>query len=245
MDEETYKILSNAERNHWWYLGRRALLGYFIEKLVDKKKQNLILDAGCSTGANLSFFKQYGWVCGLDFYREALRLCPSYDSARVIQADANNLPFLPESYDLIVALDLLEHLRDDTKPLSEFNYVLKQNGYLIITVPAYKFLWSDFDILSSHFKRYALKELKQGIEKAGFEIKKITYFNCLLFPAFLIDRLTKKIFKYPVYLKSELALPVKGVNDLFKKIILSEIELLKKFNLPFGGSILCIAKKRI
>lgn len=245
MEKQTYEILHDSERAHWWFAGRRALLDTFIGEFIGKEKErNLILDAGCSTGSNLSCLKRYGRVCGVDFYEDALRLCRRHDSPALIQADARSLPFLPESYDLIVALDLLEHLDDDAKALKQFNYVLKNNGYLIITIPAYKFLWSNFDVLSKHFKRYSLKELRQRIKEEGFEIKKISYFNCFLFFGVLINRLAKKLFRQPVNLSSDLAPPAEIINKALKMIFLCEVSLIKKINLPFGSSIFCIAQKQ-
>lgn len=245
MNKEIYQILFDVEENHWWFIGRKKILAVVFKKFIPKVKNPLlILDVGCSTGMTSKFLAEYGRVCGVDLSSTALEFCRKQNFARVIQADANNLPFLDESYDVLVALDLLEHLNEDRRGLREFSRVLKKDGYLIISAPAHKFLWSNFDISSYHFRRYRLKELKEKINQADFEIEKISYFNCFLFFGILAARLYKNFFKSHIELDYELRPPVKIINTILKKIFCCEANFINRFNFPFGLSVFCVARKK-
>jgi len=245
MEKEAYKLLYNIEKIHWWFIGRRNILGTLIENFVVKRnnRQLVIYDVGCSTGMNLSFFKKYGCVFGVDFYEEALNICREEKSIKTVQADARKLPFAGESCDLLIALDLIEHLEEDRIALKEFNRVLKKDGYLIISVPAYKFLWSGFDIYSHHFRRYDVRELKEKINQQGFRIKKISYINCFLFFLILIVRFCDKLPWINKNNSCDLIPPTKIINKIFEKIFSSEQYFINKVDFPFGSSICCVAQK--
>ena len=233
MDKISYQTLYDIEKTHWWFVARRKILHSLIGQFVlSDRGRPTILDVGCSVGVTLNSLKEWGNVNGADFSDEALKFCRRQDSTRITQADACSLPFLGESHDLLVALDLIEHLKDD------------RSGYLIISVPAYNFLWSDFDIFAHHFKRYGLKELKSRISYEGFEIKKISYINCFLFIGVLLNRLIKKLFKLHMTPRKDLEPPVAAVNNVLEKVFSCEAPLIRKFNFPFGSSILCVAQKK-
>lgn len=245
MKKEVYQMLYEIENDHWWFASRRKIIDFFMRDIVSGYKDvPRILDIGCSVGITLELFKQYGWICGVDFYEEALNFCYLKKDARFIRTDASNLPFLSESYEIIVALDLLEHLQDDKITLGEFNRVLKEDGFLIISVPAYMMLWGRLDDLANHFRRYRLKELKEKISKKGFNVKKISYINCFLFPLILISRLAERLFAKQLPTALDLKIPAKIINRILKKIFSSEANIVGKVSFPFGSSIICIAQKK-
>ncbi len=246
MDRQSYEILYKIEREHWWFKGRRKILDSLIGNIdLESEHMPRILDAGCSVGTTLSFLQRYGDAHGLDVCVEALRICCRQNLSNILQADARNLPFLKESYDLLVALDLLEHLENADQCLKEFNRVLKKGGYLIISVPAYQFLWTNFDLYAHHFKRYRIRELKKMVEKEGFTIKKISYINCFLFSMIVVKRLADKLFRFKKLLIWDFKIPIKIINTILEKIFCYEANLVNMdgFSFPFGSSILCVAQK--
>ena len=150
----------------------------------------------------------------------------------------NEIPFQNSSFDLISLLDVLEHTEDDLKSLKKVYDLLKDKGVLVLTVPAYKLLWNDLDLMSGHKRRYVSLNLKKKVQKAGFKVQKISYFNSLLFP---IVALIKRFKKGDP--KAEFLLLPPTINSLLKKIFSIEKYIILKSRIPFGASIILIAKK--
>lgn len=245
MEAGLYQTLYEIEKVHWWFAARRKILDVLVKQVVSGYKDvPKILDIGCSTGITAEFLKRHGWTCGVDFCREALRFCRMQDGSILVQANVCNLPFLAESCEVVAAFDLLEHIQEDKRAIREFGRVLKRNGFLIVSVPAYKILWGRLDDIAQHCRRYRLKELREKLNKEGFEIKKISHINCLLFFAVLISRLTERLFRNSSQSKSDLKIPGRVINNMMEKIFSCEASLIDKFNFPFGSSIVCVAQKK-
>ena len=245
MEVELYQTLYEIEKVHWWFAARRKILDILVKQVISGYKNvPRILDIGCSTGITTEFLRRHGWICGVDFCREALRFCHKQDISILVQADACNLPFLAESYEVIVALDLLEHIQEDKRAIREFGRVLKRDGFLIVFVPAYKILWGRLDDIAHHRRRYRLKELREKLNKEGFEIKKISYINCMLFFAILISRLTERLFRNSSQSKADLKVPGRVINSMMEKIFSCEARFIDRFNFPFGSSIACVAQNK-
>jgi len=151
-----------------------------------------------------------------------------------------------EMFDLVVALDVIEHITDDGAALSEYYRITKHNGILLLTVPAYSFLWGAHDEINDHKRRYVADELKNKVEKTGFTVGKLTYFNTFLFPFVLLARMGQRLMRMvngrhkP---RSDLKLYPFIINDLLEAIFMLEEGLLRKYDLPYGVSLLCVAKK--
>ncbi|MGB9876962.1 MAG: class I SAM-dependent methyltransferase [bacterium] len=236
MNEEEYERMFLLEDFYWWFKGRRLIVRAALKGVkIDK-----VLDVGCGTGGNLSLFN--GFVVGVDVSMKALSLARRRKKdALLCLGQAENLPFKDNSFDLVLALDLLEHLPDDMKGLSEMHRVLKKGGSLLITVPAYKFLWSEHDEALHHFRRYSKGEIKGKMEKAGFTIKFISH--AIVLPFFpialfrLIQRLLKRKNEKP---KTSLIILPPFLNDILFKILKGEANLIGKgISFPFGVSIIC------
>ena len=151
------------------------------------------------------------------------------------------MPYSENEFDLITALDVIEHIDDDEQSLKVIQSLLSEKGTAIITVPAYMFLWSHFDELNEHKRRYTLSELQTKIKNAGLKIEKISYYNTLLFPiAYLVRKLNNLLGRDGA---SDIDMPGETVNTILRKIFTSEKSLLRYFNLPFGVSILAVVKK--
>jgi len=244
MNSAEHEKLYKFEQFYWWHVGRRYILNSFLKKFL-KDNKNQILEIGCGTGGNLPILKNWGRVVGLDCSELALKFCRERGFNDLVLGKAENTDFPDKFFDLVVALDVLEHIKDDEQALRESNRVLKEGGYLLATVPAYPFLWSEHDEALSHFRRYSVSDFCDKLQKSGFKIKKISYLVSFVFPLVFGYRILRKNFFPKSDKKNNTAYVVlpKFINRFF--ILLLEIEafLLKYFNIPFGTSIICIAQK--
>src|ERR1043166_6628706 len=156
MQEHHYPILFEVEETHWWYLGRRELLASFISDIqAELGAANMrILDVGCGTGANLKMLAKFGTAEGVDLSQQALDFCHERGFDGVRYGEAENLPYQDNSFDIVTALDVLEHLDDDSTGLDEIFRVLRPGGRALLFVPAFMFLWGVQDDVSNHRRRY-------------------------------------------------------------------------------------------
>lgn len=238
MEDIEYEKMYNLEKDYWWWVGRRHLFTGIISRL-NLNSPN-ILDIGCGTGINLRSLEQYGAVTGVDNSECALAFCGKRGHINVLNADADNLPFQNSTFDLITALDLLEHV-DDNQVLNEFRRILKPDGYLMITVPAFNFMWSQHDEAVHHKRRYVKRDLISILMKNGFLISKISYWNFFTFPIVSIVRIVKNRFRIGSVTTDTFALP-KVVNSLLVYLLCMESWILKCTSFPFGVSLICLAR---
>lgn len=250
MKQEMYEYFNAIEERHWWFRARKDIVLKMIDKYFDSPSTRAVrsgraqvLDVGCGTGGMLRHLARYGEVWGLDPNEQALR----YSRAKVPEAHllAGKLPnTLPDKqFDLITCLDVLEHVDEEERAVKKLAETLKPDGLLVLTVPAYQWLWTAHDDINEHKRRYTTKELETTITNAGFSIQKISYYNTLLFvPAALAKLLTRL---YPRKNKSHFSeKPPPAILNVPLRIIFSlEQYLLSHINFPFGVSIIVIAKK--
>ena len=246
MEKFAYAEVFKNEENHWWFIGTRNIIFTQIDKYIGKTNNLKILDIGCGTGIVIKRMEKYGKVVGIDMSDESLGFCKVRGIKSVIKADATNLPFDDNTFDLITALDVIEHIKNEDLVISEISRVLKNNGKVIATVPAFNFLWSDHDIVSHHFRRYSIGNIKHRFLKNNFTILKASYYNLILFPFIVIIRLLKKLFKKLIkYNKKETDISYlpRPINQILIFILNMEAIILKKINLPFGVSIILVLQK--
>ncbi len=242
MENELFDEMYKIETRHWWFVARRKIIESVIQKL-DFGKNPHILDAGCGNGDNLSLLSNYAEVVALERDDNALTRAQARHIGRVVKGELpDNIPReIKKDNDLIVMLDVLEHIDDDEKSMFVLRDLAKSNGAILITVPAYQFLWSSHDELHHHKRRYTARYLKNILENNGWEVDYISYFNTFLFPLALIDRIKQKIF--PSSKDIELKMPHKYINSFFEKIFSLESNIIGKFSFPFGLSIIVVARK--
>lgn len=244
MEQHTYGIMNDVEDKHWWFVGRRAILEEFMRMIIRNPKSEVqnpkILDVGCGTGANLGMLKQFGEAEGVDVSDDALEFCRK-KGLKVHKGLAEKLPFADESFDVVTALDVVEHLDDDVSGLKEMHRVLKMGGKTLIFVPAFMWLWGVQDDISNHRIRYTKAQIVERLQSAGFEIERATYANWTFFAPILVGRTLMKITG--IKPESENNVNVSALNGIFGKIFSSEKLWLKNFNFPFGVSIVITAKK--
>ena len=249
MDPRLYAPLRELERTHWWFRGRRRILLAALERVGVRATR--VLDVGSGAGTNLELlgarFPGAGLV-GIDLEREPLRFCRADRALPVCQADAERLPFAGGSFDLVAALDALEHLADDAAGLRELHRVCRPGGTLVATVPAFRALWGSVDELGHHHRRYGRRELLARVEMAGFEVVLDRYFNFWLFPGIAAVRLLSRARRRPAHeaeaARSDFDLVASGpLAALLERVFSSEARLLG-LRVPFGVSLLCIARRR-
>lgn len=243
MQQHTYAILYEVEEAHWWYRGRRRILSGFIEPICKrvKDRQPQILDVGCGTGANLVMLDQFGDAHGIDVSHDALAFCHARGLERVRHGAAEKLPYDDGTFDLVTALDVIEHLDDDLAGLKEMRRVLRPDGRALLFVPAFMFLWGVQDDVSHHRRRYRLPELLKAVREAGFEVERATYANITFFLPILLVR----TFMRWMHIKTstENNIGMSSLNGTLGWILGTESTWLKYMNLPFGVSALCVARR--
>jgi 2-polyprenyl-3-methyl-5-hydroxy-6-metoxy-1,4-benzoquinol methylase len=245
MKKEMYSHIQHVEQNHWWYVARRKIIFDWVLQILAEYSAPQVLDIGCGTGFNLEYLRANGYnqVMGLDFSTEALGFCSNRCLTGLLCGDGAYLPLRHESFDVIMALDLVEHLEHDEQGLHHMARLLKPNGSLIIFTPAFTFLWGLQDEVSHHYRRYTAAELRQKITGAGLSIKKLTYVNIFLFPLIWAGRLALRLSGHQTQGVSENDLHPGWSNNLLQAILAAERPLLRRINFPFGVSLLCIAQK--
>jgi SAM-dependent methyltransferase len=240
MEKCLYQRFYEIEDAHWWFVARKAIVLSLLDRYLPAQFQRVVLDAGCGTGGLLKDLERYGKLVAADFSEEAVKLC-KLRGYEIIQSSVLEPPFRADSFDLIVALDLLEHLDEDLAALRELYRICKPGGFLCVTVPAFQFLWSHHDELNHHKRRYTKHALQERLRSARFQVLRCSYFNCYFFPFMVLARVFGRVKGHEQGL--ELSMPSPTINTFLSRVFGAELRPLRWIDLPVGGSILSIAKK--
>jgi SAM-dependent methyltransferase len=185
--EAAYREHYEVEDRHWWFRGRWAVVEALLSRTPLPPRPR-ILDAGCGTGGNLQRYTQIGEAAGVDPSPDAVGFCRERGLEAVEQAGLEDLPFEDESFDLVSATDVLEHIDAEQDALRELWRVAAPGAALLLTVPAYMWLWSEWDETVHHQRRYTRPQLRRAAERAGWEPRIASYFNSLLLPPIALAR---------------------------------------------------------
>lgn len=243
MMEHTYPILFRVEQSHWWHIGRRKIIASFVEDICRRVTDHRprILDVGCGTGANLLMLSEFGDAEGVDVSEDALAFCRERGLDQVKLGAAEALPYDDGTFDLVTALDVVEHLDDDLAGLREMRRVLRPGGSVLLFVPTFMFLWGLQDDVSHHRRRYRMPELQRVLEQAGFEVERTTYANITFFMPILAMRKLMRLTG--IKAESENNINVSALNGVLARMLGAESLVLRHMNIPFGVSGLCVARK--
>ncbi|MDO8555707.1 MAG: class I SAM-dependent methyltransferase [Nanoarchaeota archaeon] len=235
MDPAEYQAMYEVEDTHAWFRAKREMLLLLLKKF--SRPGAKILDVGCGTGVIASALAKNNAVVGLDISAQALAFARKRDaSISWIKGDAQAVKFKPNSFDVVLASDVVEHVKDDVKALENMHRVLKPGGKVIITVPALEMLWGRDDDLVHHQRRYTRSSLKRVLRRAGFKVDFLNYWNVLLFPAVLV---------YKWRNKEHSVAPVAGImNKLAFGILKLDTWLIRHVWMPFGVSLVVVASKK-
>lgn len=243
MHESVYAADARLEQQHWWYVGRRKLFAGVIGALGARPAAP-VLDVGTSSGTNLRMLRELGFadVTGLDFSDEAVRWCAQKGLGTVKRGDITDMPFADDSFDLVLATDIIEHVGDDLRALTELRRVVRPGRHVLVTVPAFPALWGMQDEVSLHLRRYRMRPLLDKVRAAGLEPVRNFHFNYLLFGPIWAARQVMKVWRPPsVHSESEVNTPL--LNRLLSMVFGLDIVTAPRLAPPFGVSILLVARK--
>jgi SAM-dependent methyltransferase len=250
MESAFYEDYYRHENSHWWFRWRYDL----ITKLVSSLKRDgsfRILDAGCGTGQMTKQLAAIGDAYGLDSAYEAIAFAQSRGVGRLVRGSITAPPFADGSFDCVLALDVIEHVDDDMGILTSLFEVIKPGGHLIITVPAFDALWSEHDEINHHKRRYRAPQLRMLIEEAGFDIERVSYCNTVFYLPVLVTRKAKNAWRALSRRKGDENRPLQSdlgdypapINAALYGLMKAETRLMDRFDMPFGVSILAVARR--
>jgi SAM-dependent methyltransferase len=241
MEAEAYLDMAAEEGRHWWFRGRRRILDSVIRR-VDLPANARILELGSGTGGNLAMLAQFGRVTAVEMNETARAISKARGIIQDIRAGClpDEAPLGGEMFDLIGLFDVLEHIEEDDAALGVIRRHLAPGGSFIVMVPAYAWMWSAHDEAAHHKRRYAKAQLQAKLRAAGFVITRLSYLNTLLFPLAVVVRLASRLLNQSK--ASGNTTPPFIVNEVFARVFGVESRLLAWADLPFGLSLLAIAR---
>ncbi len=239
MEKNTYHLMRQIEDSHWWFVARRKIIETQVDSL-DLPAQAQILEIGCGTGGNIALLNRFGEVTCVESNESAAKMAEDRKIAPVHSGKLpHNLPEFPQKFDVVTLFDVLEHIKDDEESLKICGSLLKPGGRIILTVPAFNYLWSQHDDENHHQRRYRRQDLVELTERCGLSLNYVSYFNFWLFPVVAAIRLFRTIIPYKSSWQ-DMRPPKKGVNKILQTVLSSERYILKRSSLPFGVSLIAV-----
>jgi SAM-dependent methyltransferase len=239
MERAAYREMADLDQRHWWYRGRRAVLAELIRREAMPPANGRILEIGCGTGHNLDMLGRFGRLDAVELDDESRALSEQRLGRKIMSARLPELAGIADgAYDLIVALDVIEHIDDDAAALAAIAPKLKRGGKFVMTVPAHPWMWSAHDAVNHHKRRYSKGALRRLIDGSPLELDKLGYFTSLLFPLALADRLASKLRGKD---EAEVKLPSAPLNAALEAVFAAERHLVGRLPLPPGLSLFAVA----
>jgi SAM-dependent methyltransferase len=244
VDQRLLQTLLDMDERHWWARGRRQIIRAELDQLPLPSDAQ-ILDAGCGSGRTLQELADYGTVAGLELSPDAAEVARGRGLGEVQVGRVEELPWPSDNFDLITCLDVIEHVPDDRVALRELRRVSKPGGWLLVTVPAYQWLWSYHDVANEHYRRYERATLHAAVTGAGWRVERMTSFNTLLFPPAAAVRLAKRRWRRngagQEDERFDLQLGPAWINGILERPLRAEASWLRRgHTLPAGLSLLAL-----
>jgi SAM-dependent methyltransferase len=241
------RATAEAETRHFWFRGFRAFVIPLVRQALDGRPSPRILDCGCGTGANVDLLSQFGKAFGFDLSATGVGLGHTAGRRRLVQATVTAAPFPTEAFDLVTSFDVLYSLasRDERAAIAEMYRLTRPGGHILINVAAMNILRGDHSVLSREVRRYHRADLRRLLTAAGFSIVRLTYTNFALFPALAASRLWQRWRGLPPEEKAqgEISVPWPPLNAVLTGIVRLESLWIRRFDAPFGSSLLCLARR--
>lgn len=239
MERAVFDRMAEQDQVHWWFVARRRILAALIAREAKLPAAARILEIGCGTGHNFAMLAEFGHVDALELDDQVRNFAEKRLGREIMSAPLPKLAGVPKHhFDLIGAFDVIEHIDDDGAALASIATRLKPGGKFIMTVPAHAWMWSAHDVVNHHKRRYSKRSLRQLIEGSPMWLESIGYFNSLLFPAAIAERLASKARGKE---DADLKLPVAPLNAALERTFAAERHLVGRVPLPPGLSLYAIA----
>jgi SAM-dependent methyltransferase len=247
MNPDEYTKLDRLDREHWFYRGKRAVVRHWIGRHLALRPDDLLIDAGCGTGTWLVEMSEVCRVLGLDDYEDSIRLArPRVEAVggRVLKTALDRVDLPDGCAAVVTLLDVLEHLDDDGAALEEMIRLVRPGGVIVITVPALRWLWSDWDVSLHHRRRYGRGDLLRLVSRPGVEVLRCAYYNSAVLPGVALVRLWRKFRRPPRgAARAEDRLPPAWLNGLLYRAMVSPA-CWSFFHPPAGVSLLTVLRRQ-
>lgn len=243
MNLAEYDLMFQVEDTLWWYRGMEAITRAMLECAYPRGGRARVLDCGCGTGAALRYLSDYGPVTGIDLEPYALSLARRRQPQALAVASTVQLPFVSASFDVVASLDVLPMLPPpaDEHALAEMARVTRPGGHVLVRAAAYNWLRGAHDRIWQVRQRYGLAELRAKLTRAGLQVEHISHANMWLFPLAALKRLAEPLF--PEQNHSDLGVTLGAFNAPLAVLLASEAPWVARARLPFGLTLIALARR--
>jgi SAM-dependent methyltransferase len=246
MDAALYPRMAAVEDEHWWFAARRAICQRILDRMR-LPRDAAILEPGCGTGGNFAMLARHGRLYAMDADESALAFAASRGLAELAHGSLpDKIPFGERRFDLVVMTDVLEHLDDEAGSLRALHARMNPAGWLLMTVPAMPWLWSEHDVTHHHRRRYRAGGLRELATAAGFKVDYLSYYNFILFPAIAGVRVLQRLRSAPGngvnHGRHDLAMPSRAVNAMLLHLFSSERYVVGALRVPLGVSLIMLVR---
>lgn len=243
MEHREYQRLREHSRFYWWHVGKRALLRSVLEHGVPRDPSRPAVDIGCGAGDSFGMLAPFGRFVGSEVTGELWGPGMERPPRPVLLAEGGALPFADGSLGLCTFFDVLEHVEEEDAFLGEVRRVLRPGGLVLLSVPAYMFLWSEHDVSLHHHRRYVRGTVKGVLARAGFRVLRCTYAFAGILPAVAAYRVLGRLFRRSGEPSSSYVAMPGPLNRLLIRWLAAEAWWLRHADLPFGTSVIALARK--
>jgi SAM-dependent methyltransferase len=245
--EHLLRATARAEARHFWFRGFRAFVTPLLQRAAAGRRDARLLDCGCGTGANVDLLARFGRAYGFDLTETGLRIGRDAGRTRLARATVTAVPFPTASFNIVTSFDVLYSLSDSDEEaaIAEMYRLLVPGGYAIVNVAAMEVLRGDHSVLSRELRRYNREELRRKMMRGGFAVERLTYTNATLFPPLAVARLfqRRRGLRGESDADTEISVPPEPINAIMSAVMRLEALWLRRFDVPFGSSLLCLARK--
>lgn len=244
MKKSEYARMAEREKTYWWHLGRLRILQVYVGRGLKDVKKAKVLNVGCGTGGTIDMLESFGVVDNVDISSDAIKFMKKNGYTRIQKVNGIKLPYKDKTYNAVGAFDVLEHIENHTGALKEWKRVIKDDGSVIISVPAYQWLWTGHDVSLFHERRYTTGRLKQAAKEAGLKVDKISYAIVFSLPLIVVFRFAYKILGKQTDSETSYVDMPDWLNKLFTNLLYIEALFHKYIRFPFGTSVVAVLKKK-
>jgi len=243
VNKAEYATMAEREKTYWWHLGRLRIIETYISKAKGNKKKFKIMNIGCGTGGTIDMLENFGSVDNVDISDDAIKFMRDQGYKNITKVKDIKLPFKDKTYDMVGAFDVLEHIDNQVEALREWKRIIKDDGAIVITVPAYQWLWSDHDVSLHHKRRYTTTRLALAAREAGLKPQKKSYAIVFSLPLIVGFRFINKALGRKADSETSYVDVPSWVNSLFSNLLYAEAKLHKFMRFPAGTSVVTILRK--